>query len=152
MGHGCDHPAPGPVQVSILLLDRHDAVSRMLIVASISRKVVCRARICVADLLPRLLVSLHLGKGLPPPLAEAPAPIDRLAAAQPIDDVPGQRSQDFARIAIGQDRDPDAKVRHEGHPCPPTWPTSTMKEHPVTAIALTLKAKAIVHCTELGEF
>jgi hypothetical protein len=93
-----------------------------------------------------------LGKGLFPPLAEALAPVDRLAATQPIDDVPGQRSQHCARVAIGQDRDPDAKVRHEGHLRPPTWPTSTMKKHPVTAIALTLKAKAIVRGAELGEF
>src|SRR5262249_61262986 len=44
------------------------------------------------------------------------------------------------------------KVRHEGHLCAPTWPTSTMKKHPVTAIALTLKAETIVRCAELGEF
>src|SRR5262245_37820277 len=152
MRHGGDHPAPRPVQGSILLLYRHDAVGRMFIVAGIGRKIVRRAGIWVAGLFPRLLVNLHLDKGLFPLLAEALAPIDRLAAAQAIDDVPGQRSQNCARVAIGQDRDPHAKVRHEGHPCSPTRPTSTMKKHPVTAIALTLKTKAIMRCAELGEF
>src|SRR5262245_19239267 len=124
----------------------------MLIVAGIGRKVMCRTRIWVTNLLPRLLISLHLGKGLFSSPAGALAPVNRLAAAQPIDDVPGQRSEHFARVAIGQDGDPDAKVRHEGHQCPPTWPTSTMKNQPVTTIALTPKAEAIVRYAKLGEF
>src|SRR5262245_33299648 len=45
MRHGGDHPAPRPVQGSILLLYRHDAVGRMFIVAGIGRKIVRRAGI-----------------------------------------------------------------------------------------------------------
>jgi hypothetical protein len=55
----------------------------MLIVAGIGRKVVCRSRICVTDLLPRILVGLQLGKGLFPPFAEALAPVDRRYRRKP---------------------------------------------------------------------
>lgn len=68
-----------------------------------------------------------------------------------IDDVPGQRSRhSFVRAAIGQDGDPDAKVRHKRHQCAPTGQTSAMKNQPVTAVALTSNTESIVRFAELG--
>jgi len=80
-GTSGEHPAPRPVQGSTQFLDRHYAISRVLVVTGEGRKVVCRSRICVTDLLPRVLVDLHLDNGSFSSLAEALAPVGRLAAA-----------------------------------------------------------------------
>ena len=78
-------------------------------------------------------------------------PVDRLAAAQPVENVPGQRSQQIARAAIGEDSDPDAEVRQERHAGAPTHPASTVKKDPVPSIAVALEAETIVRRAELGE-
>src|ERR1700730_16058248 len=77
--HCREHAAPGPVQRSALLLDRHHAVGGMLIVAGIVREFVRRMRILVAGLLSRVLVDLKMSNKFLALLAEAPAPADRIS-------------------------------------------------------------------------
>jgi len=55
----------------------------MLIVAGIVREFVRRMRIFVAGFLPRILVDLKMSNRFLALLAEALAPIDRIAASQP---------------------------------------------------------------------
>jgi hypothetical protein len=99
---------------------------------------------------PALLVGLHMGDEFVALLAGARAPVDRLAAAQPVDDVPGQRRRHFAWTAIGEDGNSNAEVRHQRHQHPPTGPAAAVKRHPVTAIAVQLEAEAIMRLAELG--
>jgi hypothetical protein len=58
------------MQCATLFLDRHHSMGRMLVVAGIGGKIVDRARIRMADLLPRVLVGLHLRTCFLAPLAE----------------------------------------------------------------------------------
>src|SRR5262245_3462449 len=133
------------------MLDRHQAVSRMLVIAGIGREVVRRPRLLVASLLARVLVNLHMRNGGFALLAETVAPADRLAAAQPIDDVPRQRLRHFARAAIRQNRNPDAQRRHQGHARAPPGPTAAVPNQPITAIAVASETEAVVGFAEFGE-
>src|SRR5438876_2280555 len=102
MRHCREHAAPGPVQRSALLLDRHHAVGGMLIIAGIVREIVRRMRIFVAGLFVGILVGLQVGNVFLALLAGAFSPIDWIAASQSVDDIPSQRRWHFARAAIGE--------------------------------------------------
>jgi len=123
----------------------------MFIIAGVGRKFVRGMRVDAPRPGTHLFVCLQLGQNFVPPLALSFAPVDRIAAAQPVDDVPRQRRRYLALAAIGEDRDPDAKVRHERHRSAPSDPTATMTDQSVTTIAVTSEAKAVVRFPELGE-
>ncbi|GIQ74380.1 hypothetical protein BraRD5C2_28200 [Bradyrhizobium sp. RD5-C2] len=103
--------APGPMQDALQLPNRHHAVSRVFIIAGVGRKLVRRVCVGAAALLPHALVDLDLLKGFDTPLPETLAPFDRLAAAQPVDDLQGQRPRHLVRTAIGEDGNADAEIR-----------------------------------------
>src|SRR6202011_2317857 len=133
----------------VLLPDRHHAVSQMLIVTGIRRELVRRTRVFVTRLLPRILVDLHMGDELVAPLLEAGAPVDRLAAAQTVENVPSQRRRYFARAAVGKDGNADAMVRQQRHRLSPARPAAAMPDEPITVIGVGIEAKAIMRLAEL---
>jgi len=151
VGHRREHAAPRPVQRSAPILDRHHPVGGVLILPGVGRERVRRPRVGVAGFLPRLLVGAHLRNRVLALLAKPRAPIDRLAAAQPVDQVPGQRPRHFARAAIGQDGDADAEVGHQRHQRAPAGPAAPVQDQPVAAIARALEAEPVVRLAELGE-
>src|SRR5215831_6422061 len=108
-------------------------------------------RIHVFGLLPRVLVGAHLHKRFLAALAETLAPVDRLVAAQPVNDIPGECRRYFARATVREDRDADAKIGHQGHQRTPADPTAAVGNQPITPIALALKAETIVRFAELRE-
>jgi hypothetical protein len=85
----------------------------MLIVTGLVREFVRRMRILVAGLLSLslVLVDLQMSNKFLTLLAEALAPVDRIAASQPVDYVPGQCRRHFALAAISEDCDTYAKLR-----------------------------------------
>src|ERR1700742_1685554 len=80
------------------------------------------------------LVGWNLGPDPVALLAGACSPVHRIATAQPIYDVVTQRSRYLGRATVGEDRDPDAGVRHEGHQRAPPGPAATVRNDPVAAV------------------
>jgi hypothetical protein len=91
----------------------------MSVFASIRRELVRRARVFMTRLFTRVLVDLHMGDNFVALLAKARAPLDRITAPQPVDDVPSQRRRHFAWTAIAEDGNSDAEVRQQCHQRPP---------------------------------
>src|SRR3954468_3239801 len=107
------------------------------------------SRVRAAAFFPRHPVDLNLGDGFLALLSETLAPCDGLAAAQSIDNEPGECFRHTVRASIGEDGNPDAEIRQQCHLRVPAGPASAMPNHPVAPVAKGLKAEAIMPALEL---
>src|SRR4051794_2102646 len=107
------------------------------------------SRVGAAAFFPRHPVDLTLGDGFLALPSETPAPCDRLAAAQSIDNEVGECFRHTVRASIGEDGNPEAEIRQQCHLRVPAGPASAMPNHPVASVAEGLKAEAIVPALEL---
>src|SRR5262249_10579857 len=128
--------------------DRHYAIGGILIIASVGRKFVRRARARVASLCPGVLGVPRLGQSFVSPLEASLAPIERIAAAQAIDDMPGENMRHRARTAIGETCAAQPKTGHQRHQRPPADPPAAVPNKTVAAIVSGLEAEAIVPLDE----
>src|ERR1043166_1321389 len=106
-------------------------------------------RVRAAAVFPGHPVDLDLREGFLAHLSETLAPCDRLAAAQSIDNEVCECFRHAVRASVGEDGNPQAEIRQQGHLRVPAGPASAMPDHPVAPVADGLKAEAIVPALEL---